>query len=540
MGGNKMLSYQFKLNRFLGKARKKHGDKYDYSKVHYIDPKTNIIIICPIHGEITQTPASHLKGSGCRKCGIVKRGKDKRLGRDKFIEKACLVHGKYYDYSEVIYVRNTKKVIIICPVHGDFTQAPANHLQGQGCKLCGIDTRTLAITKTTEEFIADAKRVHGDFYCYDRVDYKDAHENVNISCPEHFDFPQSPSNHLAGKGCPSCGVIKRAKKRLLTNKEFFEKAISVHGFRYDYSQVEYRGNDKLVSIVCRDHGPFDQLPHNHWNGKGCKDCGMISGADKRRLKLEEFLVRAEKVHGDYYNYSKVEYETVDKKVIIICPVHGEFKQRAEGHWRYGCEDCGYIQTGVSQRLGTSNFIEKAIEVHGNLYDYSEVEYSTTSVPVSIACKIHASFYQTPNSHLQGSGCPSCKNKAEGKILKYLQEFVIVKHQFRLEKLAYDFYLPEYNLIIERDGEQHYSVVAAWTKTDHETQMQTQQEKDRKRTDVAKANGFKIARIPYWLSDKHSAYCTELEKREIANILDGMPSYPDIPILEHSILKPMPK
>ena len=71
-------------------------------------------------------------------------------------------------------------------------------------------------------------------------------------------------------------------------------------------------------------------------------------------------------------------------------------------------------------------------------------------------------------------------------------------------------------------------------------MRIQQEKDRKRTEVAKAHGFKIARLPYWLSDKHSAHCNELEKREIANILAGEPSYPDIPVLEHSALKPMPK
>lgn len=535
-----MLSYQFKLNRFLGKAREKHGDKYDYSKVHYVDPKTNIIVICPIHGEIPQTPGSHLRGSGCRKCGAFERGKAKRLGREKFIKKAKLIHGDYYDYSKVIYVRNNKNVIIICPVHDDFPQAPANHLQGQGCELCGIEKRTLAMTKTNEEFIADAKRVHGDFYCYDGVDYKGAFEDVNIGCPEHLIFPQSPTNHLAGKGCPSCGVLKRAKKRLLTNKEFFEKAISVHGSRYDYSQVEYRGNDILVTIVCREHGPFPQLPHNHWNGKGCKDCGIIAGGKERRLKQEDFLLRAEKVHGDYYDYSKVEYETVDKKVIIICPVHGEFLQRPQDHWRYGCEDCGYIQSGLSQRLGTAKFIEKATEVHGNLYDYSNVEYLTNSVPISITCKTHGSFDQSPSSHLIGNGCWSCKNKSEGKILRYLQEFLIVEHQFRLEKLAYDFYLPEYNLIIERDGEQHYFVIAAWTKQDHETQMRIQQEKDRKRTEVAKAHGFKIARLPYWLSDKHSGHCTELEKREIANILAGKPSYPDIPVLEHSALEPMPK
>ena len=153
--------------------------------------------------------------------------------------------------------------------------------------------------------------------------------------------------------------------------------------------------------------------------------------------------------------------------------------------------------------------------------------------------MHKDFSQAPFSHLQGSGCPSCKNKTEGKILTYLQSFALVEHQFRLKNLTFDFYLPEYNLIIERDGEQHYYVIAAWTKLEHEQQMQIQQEKDRKRTEIAKAHGFNIARLPYWLSDKHSAECTPFEKREIANILAGTPSYPDIPVLEHAELQPMP-
>lgn len=537
-----MLSTQYKLTRFIKKARAEHGEKYSYEKVSYVDAKTKVIIICPIHGEFEQTPDGHVQGRGCKTCGIEKRADSKRLGQEEFIKRASAVHEGKYDYSNVVYVRNNKKVIIICPIddHGPFKQTPANHLNGQGCNDCGIEKRTTSLTKTTEEFISDAKRIHGDLYTYDNVDYKGAHENVNITCREHLDFPQSPTNHLMGKGCPSCGVLKRAKKRRLKNKDFIERAVSVHGARYDYSLVSYRRNDEVVKIVCREHGPFDQLPHNHWNGKGCNDCGVIQTANKKRLRHEDFLIRSERIHGDYYDYSKVEYVRADRKVEIICPIHGEFTQTPAQHWQAGCEKCGYVKTGQARRLGTTDFIKKAKEVHGDLYDYSEVEYSTNSVPVNIICTLHNGFSQAPYSHLQGAGCPSCKNKTEGKILRYLQSFALVEHQFRLKNLTYDFYLPEYNLIIERDGEQHYYVIAPWTKLDHAQQMQIQQEKDRKRTKIAKVHGFSIARLPYWLSDKHSAECTPFEKREIANILSGTPSYPDVPVLEHSKLQPMPK
>ncbi len=116
---------------FVERARKVHGDKYDYSKVEYINTETKVCIVCPTHGEFWQRPSDHMRGIGCRLC----YGNDK-MTNEKFIEKAKKVHGDKYDYSKVEYVNSLEKVCIICPKHGEFWQAPAHHLQGQGCPIC--------------------------------------------------------------------------------------------------------------------------------------------------------------------------------------------------------------------------------------------------------------------------------------------------------------------------------------------------------------------------------------------------------------------
>ena len=124
--------HQPTTKEFIEKARKIHGDKYDYTQTNYINAKTKVSIICPDHGLFTQAPNSHLQGIGCIKC----IHQNANLTTEEFIKKVKQVHGDKYDYSNVEYINIKTKVLIICPDHGLFTQAPANHLQGQGCPIC--------------------------------------------------------------------------------------------------------------------------------------------------------------------------------------------------------------------------------------------------------------------------------------------------------------------------------------------------------------------------------------------------------------------
>lgn len=116
---------------FVDKARAVHSDKYDYSKVEYVNSKTKVCIICPEHGEFWQTPSHHLSGKGCPRCaGVVKKT------TPQFIEEARKAHGDKYDYSKSAYVNKDTKLTIICPEHGEFSMTPRNHLKGEGCPQC--------------------------------------------------------------------------------------------------------------------------------------------------------------------------------------------------------------------------------------------------------------------------------------------------------------------------------------------------------------------------------------------------------------------
>ena len=189
---------------FIEKAKAVHGNKYDYSKVEYINNHTKVCIVCPIHGDFMQMPMSHLVGKGCERCRHIGVSKQFRKSQEYIISKFKQVHGSRYDYSKVEYVSHVTKVCIICPEHGEFWQKPNNHIAGQGCPYCARDIISNSKRYDTATFIAKAKNVHGDKFGYDLVSYKDSLTPVKIQCPKHGIFLQKPVKHLMGCGCQRC------------------------------------------------------------------------------------------------------------------------------------------------------------------------------------------------------------------------------------------------------------------------------------------------------------------------------------------------
>lgn len=188
----------------------------------------------------------------------------KKLTTQEFIDRARAVHGDKYVYSFVEYKNNCEKVHIICQEHGMFEQRPNYHLSGKGCPKCGIESKK----HTNESFIKKTREIHGDKFDYSNVEYVSVHKKVIIMCPEHGEFEQTPANHFKGRGCPDCGGSKKHY-----NESFIQKAIELHGSEfYDYSLVEYTGNKNKVTIVCPEHGVFEQSPASHLHGKGCPGC----------------------------------------------------------------------------------------------------------------------------------------------------------------------------------------------------------------------------------------------------------------------------
>ena len=172
-------------DEFIERSRKIHSNKYDYSKVEYINSKTKVCIICPKHGEFWQKPNGHLNGQGCPSCN--------KITSDDFIQKATLIHNGKYDYSKVDYKTAKTKVCIICPEHGEFWQAPGSHLSGKGCPHClsskiedTIETKLNEMNVNFEKqktfnWLKSKRNMRLDFYL---PEY-----NIAIECQgkQHFD-----------------------------------------------------------------------------------------------------------------------------------------------------------------------------------------------------------------------------------------------------------------------------------------------------------------------------------------------------------------
>ena len=327
---------------------------------------------------------------------------------------------------------------------------------------------------TTEEFINRAKNVHGNTYNYDKVEYDGLNKKVIIGCKIHGDFSQTANNHLQGQGCPSCKGGLRD-----TTESFIRKAKEIHGDTYDYSRVDYINSTTEIIIGCPTHGLVNVKPINHLHyGCGCPECSQT-----KKLTTEEFINRAKNVHGDLYSYDKVKYINAHTYIIIHCNrCNCDFTQSPHDHLSgHGCSKCN---GGV--RHTQEEFIQKSHEVHGNLYEYDKVNYINCLEPVLIKCQKHGYFLQSPIIHTMGSGCPVCNaSKLELEVRKYCIDNNINFHMFytwdwliNIKAQEVDFYLPDFNAVIECQGYQHFGEVEFFNQRDSLKNIQTKDENKR--------------------------------------------------------------
>jgi predicted nucleic-acid-binding Zn-ribbon protein len=202
---------------FIEKAIDVHGNEYDYSLVNYINSRTKIDIVCKEHGIFSQNPRNHIGcKSKCPLCRNKKLSKEFASNTNDFIEKAIKIHGNTYDYSKVDYINTNTNVTIICPIHGEFEQTPANHLNGSNCMKCVKSELGKKYSLLVGDFIKRANEVHKNKYGYNNVIYENHMNKVDIICFKHGIFKQTPNAHLHGQGCPICCESKGEK----TIKEF--------------------------------------------------------------------------------------------------------------------------------------------------------------------------------------------------------------------------------------------------------------------------------------------------------------------------------
>jgi very-short-patch-repair endonuclease len=206
-------------------------------------------------------------------CANLARGKFHRSNKDEFVKKAKQIFGDEYDYSLVDYETNYKPVSIVCPKHGPFQKSPQNHLKGQGCPTCTEETNYRGSSQklSQDEFVKRSQEIHGKKYDYSQVNYKNNRKSVQIICPIHGAFPQSPSSHMAGGGCPKCAGFNK------TTDDFITQSKKLFGDKYDYSKVVYKNAITRVDVICPKHGDFFPTPNQHLGGQGCPVCNESKG-----------------------------------------------------------------------------------------------------------------------------------------------------------------------------------------------------------------------------------------------------------------------
>ena len=291
---------------------------------------------------------------------------------------------------------------------------------------------------TTEEFIKKAQVVHPDVD-FSKTNYINNKTSVIITCPIHGDVEVNPARYLNSKyNCPYCGGTKKK-----TTETFIKECKALYGDEFLYDKVNYVASDVPVIITCKKHGDWTVRPFSFLQGYKCPKCGKESMADKRRLTTEEFIKRSKSIHGDKYNYSKVNYTGYRDRVCIICPEHGEFWQIPSHHlFGHGCPKCAFeksLNISISQgELEVMDILNK-----------HNIEYKT-QVPIE--------------STINNTGW-----------------------------MYVDFYIPSMNTIIEYNGRQHYIPVDLMGGQIH---LKQQQARDEELRQYCKNNNIKLIEIRY--------------------------------------------
>ncbi len=366
-----------------------------------------------------------------------------------------------YDFSLIPEkIDNSQPLSFKCDKHGVYKKWMYIFINKPGCTKCNREESAKNRTLTTQEFIRRSEEKYSDRYFYDKTTYLDYDTPVIITCVEHGDFEVTPRYHLAirenyyGK-CPECLVKYRRENKF---NELILKANKVHNNFYCYDKANVKDlYNKNSIVICPKHGEFQTNLFAHvFTGIGCYTCAK----ENSRLTQKEFVSKAQKVHNSFYTYEKTIYKLSSDKVIITCPIHGDFEQRAASHLAGTCCKLCFL---ANVKRPVEEFIKEAKEIHGKKYDYSRVNYQGNKIPVEIICPKHGSIWIKPNTHLSAkAGCSKCtQSKGENAIMVLLEKYGIqYKRQAQIKpyRYRYDFFLPEFNLYIEFNGIQHYKPV----------------------------------------------------------------------------------
>ena len=345
--------------------------------------------------------------------------------------------------------------------------------------------------KTTKEII---ETLHSNYPNIDLLEeYKGANEKIGFICNEcgHVWKTTARSVINSKSGCPKCGVAK--KRRETAKRKFLEKLDP------QFELIYYNDPDD-VSVKCKNCGKIRVTTSNNILRYGCKHCSMLKVGETLKYTTEQFIEKAKNIHGDRYDYSKVNYINNKTEVIIICPEHGEFSQVASKHLSgQGCPKCS------GKNWTRDDFIKYSSKIHNNYYSYNNLIWNGFTNPVTITCPKHGDFNQNAYVHLRvRCGCPKC-NQSHGEVevtncleslkLEYIYQHYIKNPYRESSNFCIDFLfkIKDRTYIIEYNGRQHYEPVEKFVGED---QFLKQQQRDSDLRKYCAENNINLLEIRY--------------------------------------------
>ena len=448
----------------------------------------------------------------------------------QFVKKSMDTYGPTrFDYSAVEYVNDFLPITLLCNLCKTlFTCLPIDHFSRAGCIVCF----QADLVQKMEEFIKAALKLYKGIYTYDKVDLGNVgncgnfgNDKVQIYCTICSDyFYQLPSTHLkAGGRCDNCKLRNKCTYNL---DDFVKKSNKIHKNKYSYVKSVFKTISTPLIIICLEcNQEFTMSPTDHnVNIKGCPNCKTDG---KKKEAYEQFLKDAKGEYGDAYSYEKSNFVNKTTPITIIHVVcEAEFSVSPNDHinLKRGCPQCKIedkIQAAhekqstkvKAEKESTSEivyngtydiqfFISDAKEIHRGKYSYEKSIILNLNTKILIICnECLKEFWQRPDIHLKGSGCSYCVcSQGEKSIYDFLDKIGFTfKFQHKFEdckdknKLPFDFYIPDYDLLIEYNGQQHYEPIERFG---GEEAFKSQKRRDKIKYDYCISKKYDLLEIKY--------------------------------------------
>lgn len=381
--------------------------------------------------------------------------------KEKFLAKAKEIHNGKYTYSNFVYVNNTTKGYITCPIHGDFLQTPKNHMNGQGCPICGKEYAKNCKKNNFENFLTTAKeRFKNNFsYPYIEEEYENSHSKITIRCNTCGNtFVKIACDHITSPngGCNVC--YKKSFEKYYSYEELLKHNILGLNIKPFEGKKEYR--DKCI-VICPKHGEYEVIINSILKGKGkCKKC-----VGKKATDIETFKKLFIQKYGKELDCNFDEYINMSTNITFICKKCGhKFKRLPyallRNEYRDVCPECSLRKISEERTKSTEQFKLDVEKIYGKgVFDMTDTVYTKSSEYVTLKCnKCGRYFTKEANSLLQGNGCPYHylnASKSEDEIADFIKNkgFAIIRNDRSIldNKHELDIYIPDKQFAIEFDG-----------------------------------------------------------------------------------------